>query len=144
MHLSSKHKCRLRKLAHYLIDYKGPVELKKAPPEMGKKICFGYSRVLEKAKCGSSGCAVGFLPIVFPRDFYYVRDNLFHASFESRNEGSIKFLGLTLREYMYLFNPHKNGIRANAHAKTVGRHILKFLNQYSHYHTILNGDNNDK
>lgn len=84
----------------------------------------------ETRLCGATACAIGYLPVLFPRSFRYNRRGsceLLINDYCNFNAARI-FFDLSSDESMYLFDHHQypEGKR-NRTAKCVARRIRKFV-----------------
>lgn len=89
-----------------------------------------------KESCGTVGCAMGWMPAVFPRLTRWVPLDSKNVSIALRRDGppleydwavaGIVF-GLPLEETIYLFDPTTSDLGRGATPKQVARHIRAFV-----------------
>lgn len=119
--LGNTEKKRLLKLAE---------KIKKIPTRQ-----FDLGLIAKKRECGTVCCAIGYCPIVFPRNFKYVDeygDGELEVQLKGTNDVNFdaaeKFFGLTNDEAYFLFMPTKYETGARTPAKVVARRIENFAN----------------
>lgn len=136
---------RLLKLAAFLD------KLPKAKFDFNTFTSLGEKPMMEALKagrtqCGTTGCAVGWMPAVFPRQVCWVGKDKPFGSVEvalrtktgrpSRHvryfDVAERLFGLTGDEVRHLFNPENDSIgslRWSATAKDVAKHVRKFVRE---------------
>jgi hypothetical protein len=94
-------------------------------------------------KCGTVGCAIGWLPAVFPDQFKWVRSAfndeltvLTKETDELNFDAAAEFFGIGYSQADYLFMPGYeddgySGLADEAKATEVAAHIRKFVETYS-------------
>lgn len=88
-------------------------------------------------KCGTNGCAIGELPILFPKDFVFngtdIRDKKIFS--KSTRAAAILFFGICNLTYEYLFIPSNyagsdlNPLSDQASAEEVSQHIIDWCDR---------------
>lgn len=145
---TSVHEKRLLKLAAFLrervprkkFDFNHIMREGANPPQVA---------ILKTEDCGTTGCAVGWMPVCFPRDFAWnpwVGNQLEVVNKKTHKDdldAAQEWFGLTLNETMYLFYPEgyyevydsdgvlfkqiHNNLGEDATPKQVARHIERFV-----------------
>jgi len=128
-------KPRLRKLARFLLDHDF------SDPEAG----FDFSRYLTGEGCGTSACAIGWCPVVFPNCWKYGAwessrgDIQKYPTLNKYSElkypeySSMDFFNIDYDQHKYLFIPtvgrgiYDNCLSSEATAEQVGNRILEFI-----------------
>lgn len=126
------HKERLLKLATFLrtVDYR-LFDLDTYISDNSDTI--SYSRNITDGlkkldhKCGTTACAIGFCPVVFPKSFQYTNRFLKYNHENPNNVGHIgrEFFGLNECQYEFLFMPSCYGDKKGP--KTVANRIEQFV-----------------
>lgn len=88
----------------------------------------------ERDSCGTVCCAIGYCPVVFPRNFKYVRDEYGQINVELKTYGGYDFTAarsffkLTHNEADFLFMPSCYAQNGDAPPKVVAKRIEDFAN----------------
>ncbi len=134
--LTKKGAQRLLKLARFLQE--------RVPDEMFdySDVCWMPEQILPqdalKHPCGTTACALGFLPVVFPRSLKYVLSNSGkYAGITLTNnqtgatwhsfKAAAQFFGISDYHANYLFDPSDNNLGMDASRQTVAAHIEDFV-----------------
>lgn len=89
-----------------------------------------------KTDCGTAGCAVGWMPVVFPRAVCWLDKPTWKSDLTvalrsdhdiTHMEVAEQYFGLDEREALCLFDPFNNDLSPEATPKQVARHIRKFV-----------------
>lgn len=94
-----------------------------------------------KRGCGTSGCAIGELPAIWPNSFKWKEFGVLSTRKNvGTKEDASRFLGLTSRQYDFLFVPRDSDVcitdyntrlDSKATAEQVAAHIEKFCKEQS-------------
>ncbi len=78
-------------------------------------------------KCGTTACAMGWAPAVYPRIFRWdIKDGLVCTKNENLEEGAQEFFGISEDEYTYLFMPGSYKKDDKTKPKDVAKRIRAF------------------
>lgn len=88
----------------------------------------------DRGSCGTVCCAIGYCPVVFPRQFKYVRDEYGQINVELKSTTAVDFdaartfFGLTYNAADFLFMPSCYPQHDDVPAKVVAKRIEDFAN----------------
>lgn len=119
----------LEKLPEHKFDFSSYVHLgSKSPSE---------ALANPEEHCGTTACAIGWLPAMFPESFKWVGENIGSwgndmlpvlIENDMWSEGDIRgFLGINFTAYDFLFIPDSSPLDKDADAKQVARQIREFV-----------------
>lgn len=119
----------LEKLPEHKFDFSSYVHLgSKSPSE---------ALANPEEHCGTTACAIGWLPAMFPESFKWVGENIGSwgnymlpvlIENDMWSEGDIRgFLGINFNQYDFLFVPDSSPLDKDADAKQVAKQIREFV-----------------